>query len=128
MLTELFRALSALLSNLNAPLYLADCVPTGAAFPYLTAAFSAPLSAGETGALTLTLWCCGDSANAERFRLTETLAEVLPARGIRIPLTGGAYTLRLKSGPTFISSREALGAKTVWALRCYPGCPKGEEE
>lgn len=120
MLSALFRALSAHLSGLDLPLYQADCVPAGAAFPYLTAAFSAPLSAGETGALTLTLWCCGDPANADRFRLSEALAELLPARGIRIPLTAGTYTLRLKAGPAFIASQEALGAKTVWALRCYP--------
>lgn len=126
MLTELYQALSAQLSGLNVPLYLADCIPADAPFPRLTAAISAPLSPGETGALTLTLWCCSNTANTERFRLTEALADLLPARGIRIPLTAGTCTLRLKAGPAFISSQEALGAKTVWALRCYPGCTKGE--
>ena len=125
MLTELFQALTALLSGLDAPLYHADSVPAGAAFPYLTAAFSSPLSAGEAGALTLTLWCRGGDANAQRFRLSEELAQLLPARRLRIPLSEGVFTLRLKVGPTFVASQEALGAKTVWALRCYPACPKG---
>lgn len=120
MLTDLYQALSARLSGIGAPLYLADCVPAGTAFPYLTAAMSVPLSPGEAGAITLTLWCHGDAANVERFRLSEMLAEQLPARGIRIVLTGGACTLRLKAGPTPVRSQEALGMKTVWALRCYP--------
>lgn len=120
MLTELFEALSSQLAGLGAPLYLADCVPAGAAFPYLTAAMSVPLSPGEAGALTLTLWCHGDAANTERFRLSELLAERLPARGIHLSLTGGTCTLRLKAGPTPVRSQEALGMKTVWALRCYP--------
>lgn len=120
MLTELYQALSAQLSALDAPLYLTDCVPAGAAFPYLTAAMSVPLTPGEAGALTLTLWCHGDTANAERFRLSEALAEQLPARGFRLALKDGTYILRLKAGPTPIRSQEALGVKTVWTLRCYP--------
>ena len=120
MLSELFRALSALLSGLDAPLYQADCVPAGAAFPYLTVTMSTPLTPDAAGALTLTLWCHGDAANTERFRLSETLAEHLPSRGLRLSLPSGACTMRLKSGPTPLCSQEALGMKTVWALRCYP--------
>lgn len=120
MLIELYQALSARLSGFDAPLYLADCVPAGTTFPYLTAAMSVPLSAGEAGALTLTLWCSGSTANTERFRLSEVLSEHLPARGFRLALTDGAYTLRLKAGPAFISSQEALGVKTIWTLSCCP--------
>lgn len=120
MLTELYQALTTWLSGFDAPLYLADCVPAETAFPYLTASMSVPLSSGEAGALTLTLWCHGDAANTERFHLSESLAEHLPARGFRIALKDGTYTLRMKAGPTHVHSQEALGMKTVWTFRCYP--------
>lgn len=120
MLTDLYQALLRQLSSLEIPVYLADCIPDRARFPYITAAIKAPVRPDDSGILTLQLWCRGGSANADRFRLTDTLLELLPARGIRLTLPHGTVTLELQSEIACISSGDALGMETTWTLRCFP--------
>lgn len=119
MLTKLYQALARQLTPLDLPIFLADCVPEGAIFPYLTAAISPSAHPGGAGELILTLWCRGGAANADRLRLTDTLLELLPARGIRLPLEPGMATLRLKSSDC-THSKDALGMQLAWTLRCHP--------
>ncbi len=117
MLKELHQALVQLFTPLALPVYLADCVPEGAYFPYIIAeAAVAPLP-GQEGSLTLTLWCAGCAANTERFLLTERMLEYLPARGLRLTLAHGMAALRMTDS-TCLRSGEALGIRTGWTLHC----------
>lgn len=120
MLTDLHQALLRQLAPLELPVYLSDCIPDRARFPYITAMIKMPLRPGDAGSLTLQLWCRGGSANADRFRLTDELLARLPARGLRLTLPHGTATLRLQSEIACISSKDALGMEMTLDLRCYP--------
>ncbi|MGN0753677.1 MAG: hypothetical protein ACI4ME_04390 [Aristaeellaceae bacterium] len=120
MLTSLFRAICDHLTPLGVPVYLADCVPDGAAFPYITANIAAPLAAHTAGAVTLTLWCAGDQANAQRLSQVDELLALLPARGIPLTTAAGVITLRQTGGARCLRESGALGIKTVWKLCCFP--------
>lgn len=115
MLTELIQALLAHLSAVDTPVYLADCVPDGAALPYITLAANVPLGDGS-GTLTLAAW---HTTNAGRIALAEDVAALLPPRGTYLPFSSGAVILH---GGTASPIREAPlpGLRIVWKLRCFP--------
>lgn len=114
MLTSIYEAIFGLLSQLPYPIYLADCVPEGAALPYITMQIEAPLSPGETGTLTLTAW---GTSNAQRLSITNTL---MPARGKWLATTTGALIL-MQDGPTSpVQDGPLLGMRSRWKLHFHP--------
>lgn len=120
MLTELYEALALHLAALDAPVYLADCVPAGTMFPYITAEVDAPCSPAEEGRITLTLWCLGSAANKDRLRLGDELLSLLPADGSHMQTRSGTALLRMDSPTKCLRSSEALGLRMTWSLHCYP--------
>lgn len=120
MLTCIFQELIAQISALDIPVYLADCVPDGTPFPYLTAQVQPSLESQTNGTLILTAWSCNDSANAERLTHAENLFTLLPARGIRIPTDYGVLLLRLKSPAICVQDANVRGLQTVWRLSYIP--------
>lgn len=120
MLTSIVRALCDHLAQTGLPVYLADCVPSSAAFPYITAEPKAPLAPHASGQLALTLWCAGDTAHTQRLAQADLLLKQLPARGLHLTTDDGVIVLRQEGGATFLRESAAQGVKTVWSVRFYP--------
>lgn len=119
MMTELLAALHTLLSETGLPLYMADCVPAGAAFPYFT--LEGMPAAGGRSVLRLTVWCTGDTPHADRLTLCDALLTLVPAGGLRILLTGCAAVFTRADG-AILCRREAdcLGLSLPLALQVHP--------
>lgn len=121
MLTSLHQALIDHLSSLETPILQANCVPQGQTFPYVTMDVTPALSTDMPGSLTLTAWCCGESAHADRLALAEELLALLPSRGTVLALTGGRAILCMTDERArCLQSGEALGVQLTWELRCFP--------
>lgn len=120
MLTSIFRALCDYLSLQGLPFYLADCVPDGAALPYLTADIQPPLTAISEGSLTLTIWCADDQANSNRLSQADRLLAVLPGRGLWLAADSGAIILTQEGGAQCVTQHGAQGLVTRWTLRFFP--------
>ena len=120
MLTRIFRALTSHLAKFGVPLYLADCVPSGTKFPYLTLDIQPPASAQEEGLLTLTYWCTGDLANTQRLTQMDALSSLLPPRGLWLSMTGGAIVLRPLDQVKCVTEATAQGVQEKWKLLCFP--------
>ena len=110
MLSDFIQAVIARLATVDAPVYLADCVPADVPGPYITLAATLP------GTLTLTLW---HRDNAGRIALAEEVAALLPARGTYLTLPSGAAILTGGSS-TFLREGPLPGLRMVWKLRCFP--------
>lgn len=124
MLTDLCMALVNHLSTLGAPVYLADCVPEGASFPYVTLDFAPSLDLCAEGTLAVTAWAAGDTANADRLVLAGDVLRLLPARGIRLASPTGAALIRQKGGVACVRESEARGVRMVYRVQAIP--EKGE--
>ncbi len=120
MLTSIYRALYHHLKQLGQPVYLADCVPEGAAFPYITAKIAAPLSPRAAGSLTLTCWSLDDQPRVQRLALANQLLNLLPARGLRLETDTGTIILRPEGSALCVRESAAQGMQTVWKLQCFP--------
>lgn len=120
MLTSLYQALVSHLAALEVPVYEADCVPQGQTFPYVTMHAEPSALPDQPGQLTLTAWCCGESAHADRLLLGDKLLQLLPGRGTALAFTGGKATMRMTSDHAVpLRSGEALGIQLTWELRCF---------
>ena len=120
MLTSLYEALVQKLSLMNLPVFLSDCVPEGTGFPCLTLEIAAAPLPREAGRVAMTIWCRGEAANQNRFRLMEELLDYMPARGFRVALNSGSAILRMNESAACVRSKDALGVKTLWTLHLYP--------
>lgn len=120
MLTSIFRALCEHMAPLGLPVYLAQCVPSDAAFPYITAKISVPLSTHATGAVTLTLYAPGDQPHSRFVSLADELLTLLPAHGFHLDTDACALALRQEGGAMCVREGAALGVRGVWKLRCFP--------
>lgn len=120
MLTSIFQTLTAHLAPLDLPIHLADCVPAGTAFPYLTADVQPALDRLSSGTLTLTLWAHGGTVNTERLTRMDQVWALLPPRGIRLATDSGALLLRLKSPAACVQDEDARGVQTVWHITHIP--------
>lgn len=110
MLSDFIQAIIAHLTPVNAPVYMADCVPADIPGPYITLAATLP------GTLTLTVW---HRDNAGRIALAEEIVSLLPARGTYLTLPAGAAILTGTSS-TFLKEGPLPGLRMVWKLRCFP--------
>lgn len=122
MLTELYAALVTLFGQADAPVFLADCVPLDAAFPYVTLAMDVPAAPDAEGAVTLTCWHACMSSNASRLALLDALLALIPAGGLRIRLDSGTAAIFRAEGDgvSCVRSGNALGMTLPLSLRCYP--------
>lgn len=120
MLSHIFSALHAQLSRLPYPVYMADCVPEGAAFPYITAEIAAPLTPAATGSLILTLWTKSSTAHYERLTHAETIHSLLPLRGAWLAAATGSILLTGDGPVRCVQDGPLLGAQSSWTLRFYP--------
>ena len=120
MLSHIFSALTERLSRLPWPLYLQDCVPEGAAFPYATAEIAAPLTPGAEGSLALTVWTKGSAAHSERIAQAELLHQYLPLRGAWLAALTGSIIL-VEDGPVrCVQDGPLLGVESRWTLHFFP--------
>ncbi len=120
MLTDLYTALMNRLAPLDPPVYLADCVPCQAVFPYVTLRFVSPLTPGESGSLTVTVWTEGHTANARRLVLADEVLTLLPPRGLRLTASSGAALLRQKGGASCVQESKALGVQIDYQVQFIP--------
>ena len=120
MLKTIHKGLMEYISELGLPVYPADGVPDGAAFPYLTLTAEAPLNATTTGRVTLTLWCSGPDAPADRLLLTDSLLTLLPPRGLWLETDYETLLLTLDKPAQPLREKTALGMRTLWKLQRYP--------
>lgn len=120
MLNELLEALCTHLSALDMPVFLADCIPNGVGMPYLAMELSLPVRPADPGKVTLTMWCLGGSAHAERVRLGDELLALLPARGICLRLAEHSVTLRPTGSVSTLRSGAAVGLRLTLVLGCVP--------
>ena len=120
MLKSIFGALHDHLAPLNIPVYLEDCVPEGAALPYITADIRPPLSVHNGGSLTLSCWCQGDTANAQRLSQADLLLTRLPARGCPLAMDAGSVILRQEGTAVCIRKSALQGVKMTWKLQFFP--------
>ncbi|MBR6667071.1 MAG: hypothetical protein IKL25_01700 [Clostridia bacterium] len=120
MLSHIFSALTDHLSRLTIPVYQADCVPEGAAFPYVTAEIAAPLTPVSAGSLTLTVWSRSSSAHTERLAKLDALHRLLPPRGAWLTVETGAITLTGDGPVRCLQDGVLLGAQSRWTLRFFP--------
>jgi hypothetical protein len=119
-LSHIFSALTNRLSRLPYPMYMADCVPEGTAFPYVTAEIAAPLTPDAEGSLTLTVWTKGSTAHSERITHAETLHQLLPLRGAWLAAATGTITLAGDGPIRCVQDGPLLGAESRWTLRFFP--------
>lgn len=120
MLTSLYQALVSHLAALEVPVYDADCIPQGQTFPYVTMHAEPGGRPDQPGQLTLTAWCCGESAHADRLLLGDRLLTLLPGQGTVVSFSGGKATLRMTGSHAVpLRSGEALGIQLTWELRCF---------
>ena len=110
MLSDFIQAIIAHLTPVDAPVYLADFVPTDVPGPYITLAATVP------GTLTLTIW---HRDNAGRIALAEEVAALLPSRGTYLTLPSGAAILTGGSS-TFLREGPLPGLRMVWKLQLHP--------
>lgn len=120
MLTGLYQALCERLAPLQLPLFEPGCVPQGQTFPYMTLAEEIPAAAGLSGSLTLTLWCCGARAHADRLTLADQALALLPGDGLRLETAAARLLLLPGDGARCLRSAEALGLQLHWTLKCFP--------
>lgn len=120
MLNELLEALCTQLAPLDMPVFLADCIPNGVGMPYLAMEIALPMRPADPGKVTLTLWCSGGSAHAERVRLGDELLGLLPAHGICLRLAEHSVTLRPTGSISTLRSGAAIGLRLTLALGCVP--------
>ena len=120
MLSHIFSALHARLARLPYPVYMADCVPEGAAFPYITAEIAAPLTPAATGSLSLTLWTKGGNAHYERLTYAETIHNLLPLRGAWLAAETGSILLTGDGPVRCLQDGPLRGAESRWTLRFFP--------
>ncbi len=120
MLTDLYTALTERLSPLEPPVYLADCVPDRAVFPYITLSCVSPLTSGERGALTVTVWTEGHTANVRRLVLADEVLALLPPRGLCLTTASGAALLQQKGGASCVQESKALGVRIDYKVQFIP--------
>ena len=125
MLSSIFSALHKRLAKAGLPVYLADCVPPSAPFPYFTAAIAAPLAVKIPGRLTLTFWSANDQANAHRLNQTDLLLEQLPARGFCLESSAGRIIARMEGSAACVRESAAPGVRTEWTLHFIPAAQGG---
>lgn len=125
MLTSVFRALCAHMAPLGLPLYLAECVPADATFPYITARIAVPLAPHAAGSVTLTFWSLDSQPLSRRVFRADELLSLLPARGFSLETSACTLALRQEGGATCVREGAALGVRTVWKLRCFPAGKEG---
>lgn len=120
MLTDILFALCDHLRTLEVPFYLADCVPKGAALPYLTADIQLPLHPGMEGALTLTYWCTGEKSSYHRLNQANRIESAFPHRGLWLNTDAGVILLTHKAGMECITQQEARGVVFRFKLQIFP--------
>lgn len=119
-LTQVYRALCAHMAPMGLPLYLRECVPADAEFPYITARIAVPLAPHAAGSVTLTFWSLDGQPHSRRVFQADELLKLLPARGFHLDTAACTLTLRQEGGALCIREGAALGVRTVWKLRCFP--------
>lgn len=124
MLSSIFAALQRRLTQIGLPVYLADCVPPAAAFPYCTAAIALPLTPQGDGRLTLTCWCADDQAHTHRLHMAELALAQLPGRGFCLDTAVGRLAARMEGSAVCLRESAAQGLRTEWTLHFYPA-PQG---
>lgn len=121
MLTDVYQALLNRLAQLDTPVFQADCIPQGQTFPYLTLDIALPLAPQQPGKLTLTAWCHGAQAHADRLALADAILALLPLSGTRLEGESGRIILLADDQHAqCIRSGEARGVKLTWKLQCFP--------
>ncbi len=120
MITAVIRTLMDYLGDCGLPLYLADCVPQGLSFPYLTAEVTAPFTQAGRGEFTLTLWCSGSIANLARMTLHDSLMQYFPARGLCLEMDEGRAIIRPGGAAKCVQDGEARGISTRMDVRVFP--------
>ena len=115
MLKDFITMIITRLADTGVPVYLADCVPEGAACPYITLAAAAPLGSAS-GTMSLTVW---HTTNAGRITLAEEISALLPARGLHLEMSGGGAVL-CGGTASFLRESPLLGIRMVWKLRFFP--------
>lgn len=120
MMQAVIRALTEYLTGCGLSLYLADCVPQGLAFPYLTAEVSLPCTGNQQGSVTLTLWCAGSMANTTRLLLHDSLMQYFPPRGLPLMTDEGLAVLR-PGRVQFVQQGTARGLETRLDVHFFPG-------
>ena len=118
-MTDLLTAVTAFLSRLGLPVYLADQVPDGAGFPYVAYRLTdAPF--GQPATLEVTGWHRGEHANALAAGFLDRVAELVPDSGAILTLPRGRVTLHPGAGfRSVVADRDALGGRAVIEVRCY---------
>lgn len=120
MLTDIFHALGDHLSTTGIPFYLTDCVPQGAALPYLTAEIQPPLHPRMEGSMTLTYWCTGEKSNFHRLSQANRLEALFPHRGLWLYTDAGALILTHERGMQCATQKDARAISFHFKLKLYP--------
>ncbi len=118
----LHRLLAAQFGVLDLPVYLPDCVPADARFPYLTLRIDAPQALTRAGMVSVTCWCRGSAAHENRLALADKLIRLVPTGGLPLWLEDGLAVL-WPSGQGAVSWPEGEGVRGVnlpFDLTYYP--------
>ena len=122
MLTDILFAIFKHLETLEVkvPCYLADCVPQGAALPYLTADIQPPLHPGMEGTLTLTYWCTGEKSSYHRLNQANRIEKIIPHRGLWLYTDAGSVVITHKGGMQCITQGETRCISFRLKLQIFP--------
>lgn len=116
----LIRALLSYLSPCGLPVYLADAVPEGSPFPYLTMEAASPLTDKEPGSICLTIWCEGNVANTARLVFHTVLTQYFPSRGMCLLTDDGLIALQPQGLVRLVESGPAKGITLPLSCRLFP--------
>ena len=120
MLKSIHQSLTEYVAGLGLPVHPAELVPDDAAFPYITLALEAPLNAASDGHVTLTLWCLGPEAHADRLVLGDALLSLMPPRGLWLQTDYETLLLTPEKPAQPLRDKTALGLRLLWRMRRYP--------
>lgn len=123
MLTELYRSVCTLLAEAGYPAWAEDAVPPDAVFPFVTVAIRPAASLYGTGQVTLTGWLRGPARHTDRLALADTLLQLVPGGGLKLPLESGLAVLQRgdRMNVEWPESAGALGVCVKHDLRMMGG-------
>lgn len=124
-MTGVKAALQAFWSSFGIPVYLSDCVPSTAEYPYIT--YEAVRGEGLSASiLTATSWHLkSPSGNIDRTEMMDRIADAIPESGRKLSVDGGGFLMLYRNASNFQSdyadedNKDILGGRTSYQINFY---------
>ena len=113
-MTGFQQAMTALLTSLGLPVYLAGHIPGSAPFPYVSCTMGSAAFGGPVP-ITATAWFLGRAANTSRAALCDKARILIPEEGVKLAFDGGMAVVRRAAGEFISLVTDATEPRSVGA-------------